>query len=225
MSRVIAIEHLTLDGVMQAPGHPEEDLRDGFPHGGWAASRGQDPVMQEMMGARMSSAWSLLAGRTTYERFAEYWPRQEPNPFTEALNRVQKYVASTTLAEPLAWQNSSLLRGDAGDACCSAQAGRGREPGGVRKRGAGPIADGPRPRRRVRPHAPPTGAGSGPPAVPGFRHAPVRLSAGRVRDNGHRGDHGRVSGHLRLILSSASLRHLMLATSCHRVSCIQGASS
>jgi len=116
MSRVIAIEHLTLDGVMQAPGHPEEDLRDGFPHGGWAASRGQDPVMQEMMGARMSSAWSLLAGRTTYERFAEYWPRQEPNPFTEALNRVQKYVASTTLAEPLAWQNSTLLRGDAGDA-------------------------------------------------------------------------------------------------------------
>jgi dihydrofolate reductase len=115
MGRVIAIEHVTLDGVMQAPGHPEEDPRDGFQHGGWA-NRSQDPAMQEVIGARMSSAWSLLAGRTTYERFADYWPKQEPNPFTEALNNVQKYVASTTLTEPLTWQNSTLLRGDAADA-------------------------------------------------------------------------------------------------------------
>jgi dihydrofolate reductase len=115
MGKVIAIEHLTLDGVMQGPGHPEEDPRDGFQHGGWA-NRSQDPAMQEVIGARMSSAWSLLAGRTTYERFADYWPKQEPNPFTEALNSVQKYVASTTLTEPLPWQNSTLLRGDAADA-------------------------------------------------------------------------------------------------------------
>jgi dihydrofolate reductase len=115
MGKVIAIEHLTLDGVMQAPGHPDEDPRDGFEHGGWANER-QDPAMQEAMGARMSSAWALLAGRTTYERFADYWPKQEPNPFTEALNRVQKYVASTTLTEPLPWQNSILLKGDAADA-------------------------------------------------------------------------------------------------------------
>jgi dihydrofolate reductase len=112
MGKVIVIEHLTLDGVMQAPGHPEEDPRDGFQHGGWA-SRRQDPAMQEVMGAHMSSAWSLLAGRTTYERFAEFWPKQERNPFTEALNSVQKYVASTTLTEPLTWQNSTLLKGDA----------------------------------------------------------------------------------------------------------------
>ena len=112
MGKVIVIEHLTLDGVMQAPGHPEEDPRDGFQHGGWA-SRRQDPAMQEVMGARMSSAWSLLAGRTTYERFADYWPKQERNPFTEALNSAQKYVASTTLSEPLPWQNSTLLKGDA----------------------------------------------------------------------------------------------------------------
>jgi dihydrofolate reductase len=115
MGRVIVIEHLTLDGVMQAPGHPEEDPRDGFRHGGWAR-RGQDPAMQEVMGAHMSSTWSLLAGRTTYERFADYWPKQEPNPFTDALNGVQKYVASTTLTEPLAWENSTLLKGDAADA-------------------------------------------------------------------------------------------------------------
>jgi dihydrofolate reductase len=115
MGKVIVIEHLTLDGVMQAPGHPEEDPRDGFQHGGWANQR-QDPRMQEVMGAHMSSAWSLLSGRTTYERFADYWPKQEPNPFTEALNSVQKYVASTTLTEPLSWQNSTLVRGDVPDA-------------------------------------------------------------------------------------------------------------
>ncbi len=115
MGKVIAIEHLTLDGVMQAPGSPDEDPRDGFRHGGWA-NRSQDPAMQEVMGANMSRTWSLLAGRTTYERFADYWPKQAPNPFTEALERVQKYVASTTLAEPLAWQNSTLLKGDAPDA-------------------------------------------------------------------------------------------------------------
>ena len=115
MGRVVVIEHLTLDGVMQSPGHPDEDPRDGFRHGGWA-SRAQDPALQEVMGARMSSRWSLLAGRTTYERFADYWPRQAPNPFTEALNRVQKYVASTTLTEPLAWQNSTLLKGGATEA-------------------------------------------------------------------------------------------------------------
>ncbi|GIH75312.1 dihydrofolate reductase family protein [Planobispora longispora] len=112
MGKVVVIEHLTLDGVMQAPGHPEEDPRDGFRHGGWA-TRNHDPVMQEVMGASMSSSWSLLAGRTTYERFADYWPRQAPNPFTEALDRAQKYVASTTLTEPLPWQNSTLLKGDA----------------------------------------------------------------------------------------------------------------
>ena len=115
MGKVVVIEHLTLDGVMQAPGHPDEDSRDGFRYGGWA-SRAQDPAMQQVMGTRMSSSWSLLAGRTTYERFADYWPKQGPNPFTEALNRVQKYVASTTLTEPLAWQNSTLLKGDAAEA-------------------------------------------------------------------------------------------------------------
>jgi len=58
----------------------------------------------------------MLAGRTTYEQFADYWPKQGPNPFTDALNSVQKYVASTTLTEPLPWQNSTLLKRDARDA-------------------------------------------------------------------------------------------------------------
>ncbi|MGW0227262.1 dihydrofolate reductase family protein [Actinopolymorpha singaporensis] len=115
MGKVIAVEHLTLDGVMQAPGDRDEDARDGFVHGGWA-SRRQDPVMQKVIGARMGSSWSLLAGRRTYEQFAEYWPAQEPNPYTEALTRARKYVVSTTLTEPLPWQNSVLLKGDAVDA-------------------------------------------------------------------------------------------------------------
>ena len=116
MSRVVVIEHLTLDGVMQAPGRPDEDRRGGFEHGGWARP-GNDPVMQSVMGERMGTSWSLLLGRRTYEDFAAYWPNQpEPNPFTEALNNVQKYVASTTLAEPLAWINSTLLKGDAVEA-------------------------------------------------------------------------------------------------------------
>jgi dihydrofolate reductase len=112
MSKVVVIQHLTLDGVMQAPGHPDEDPRAGFAHGGWAQAD-NDPAMQEVMGARMGPSWSLLLGRVTYERFADFWPRQAPNPFTEALSQVRKYVASTTLAEPLAWENSELLTGDA----------------------------------------------------------------------------------------------------------------
>ena len=116
MSKVVVIEHLTLDGVYQGPGRPDEDRRDGFEYGGWAAAR-NDPAMMEVMGARMGSSWSLLVGRTTYEDFASFWPNQsQPNPFTEVLNNVEKFVASTTLTEPLPWQNSILLKGAAADA-------------------------------------------------------------------------------------------------------------
>ncbi len=111
MGKVIAIEHLTLDGVMQSPGRPDEDTRDGFTYGGWAG-RGQDPAMQQVMGTYMSGSWSLLAGRRTYEDFAAHWPRQAPNPMTDALNRVDKYVVSGTLTGPLGWQNSTLLADD-----------------------------------------------------------------------------------------------------------------
>jgi dihydrofolate reductase len=116
MSKVVVIEHLTLDGVMQGPARPDEDPRDGFEYGGWAAAT-NDPAMQKVIGARMGSSWSLLVGRTTYEDFAKVWSNQsQPNPFTEALDKVEKFVASTTLSEPLPWQNSTLLKGDAADA-------------------------------------------------------------------------------------------------------------
>jgi dihydrofolate reductase len=122
MSALVVIEHLTLDGVMQAPARPDEDMRGGFEHGGWAQAR-NDPAMGEAMGAHMPPGWNLLLGRRTYEDLYGFWPKQtEPNPFTEVLNTVQKYVASTTLAEPLAWTNSTLLKGDAAPAVAKLKA-------------------------------------------------------------------------------------------------------
>jgi dihydrofolate reductase len=115
MSKIVVINHVTLDGVMQAPGRPDEDTRGGFEHGGWAVPN-NDEVMGEVMGRGMAQGGPLLLGRRTYEAFHDFWPKQEDNPFTETLNNAQKYVASTTLSEPLPWSNSTLLRGDVGEA-------------------------------------------------------------------------------------------------------------
>ena len=81
---------------MQAPARPDEDRRGDFEHAGWSAA-GNDPLMAKVIGARMGNSWSLLTGRITYEDFARVWPNRPANPFTEALNRVEKFVASTTL--------------------------------------------------------------------------------------------------------------------------------
>ena len=115
MSKVVVITNLTLDGVMQAPGRPDEDLRGGFEHGGWAVPYSDD-AMGRVMAEGMGKGGALLLGRRTYEDFAGFWPKQQDNPYTEVLNRLQKYVASRTLAEPLPWVNSTLLDGDAADA-------------------------------------------------------------------------------------------------------------
>ena len=116
MRKVVVVNNLTLDGVMQAPGRPDEDRRGGFAHGGWALPY-NDAVMGRVMGERSARGGALLLGRRTYEDFYAYWPNQpEPNPFTAVLNNTQKYVASTTLEEPLPWRNSTLLKGDAAEA-------------------------------------------------------------------------------------------------------------
>jgi dihydrofolate reductase len=112
MAELVLTNHLTLDGVMQAPGRPDEDRRGGFPHGGWAQPN-NDEVMGRVMGERMAGSGALLLGRRTYEDFHAFWPKQETNPFTAVLDRARKYVASTTLEEPLPWSNSTLLAGDA----------------------------------------------------------------------------------------------------------------
>ncbi|MFL6628485.1 MAG: dihydrofolate reductase family protein [Vitreoscilla sp.] len=116
MVKIVAINHFTLDGVIQGPGSPDEDPRDGFEYGGWAGTQ-YDPVLQQTVGARMGSSWSQLAGRRTYEHFSKVWPKMpKPNPFTDILNTVDKFVVSNSLREPLSWENSHLLQGDAADA-------------------------------------------------------------------------------------------------------------
>jgi dihydrofolate reductase len=114
MGNIVVICNLTLDGVMQAPGHPEEDPRDGFTHGGWAAPYSAD-AMGRVMAERSGRQGAMLFGRRTYQRFASFWPAQPDNPFTDVLNKIQKYVVSATLSSPLPWVNSTLLTGDLGD--------------------------------------------------------------------------------------------------------------
>jgi dihydrofolate reductase len=122
MARVVTFTHLTLDGVMQAPGRPDEDPRGGFGFGGWEV-RYMDEVMTGVAAEGMASESALLFGRRTYQDFAGFWPNQPlPNPFTDVLNRSRKYVASRTLSEPLPWANSTLLRGDAGEAVAELKA-------------------------------------------------------------------------------------------------------
>ncbi len=128
MSKVVVTNHLTLDGVMQAPGRPDEDLRGGFGHGGWALPY-NDEVMGRVMGEGMAQGGPLLLGRRTYEAFYGFWPNQKNNPFTEVLNNTQKYVASTTLTEPLPWSNSTLLKGDVAEAVAKLKEQPGKDIG------------------------------------------------------------------------------------------------
>lgn len=113
MARIFVLNHVSLDGVMQAPASPDEDPRNGFRHGGWAMPRGAalglDARPPETIGG-------LLFGRRTYESFYAYWPKQTDSPFTDLLNMMPKYVASRTLTDPLPWQNSTHLPGDAASA-------------------------------------------------------------------------------------------------------------
>lgn len=107
MRKVIVSEFLSLDGVMQAPGNTDE----GFQYGGW-----QIPYFDDVMGTvvdkGLKAAGGLLLGRRTYHHFAGYWPSAPEEQEPELMNDLPKFVASTTLKEPLAWSNSTLLKGD-----------------------------------------------------------------------------------------------------------------
>jgi dihydrofolate reductase len=125
---LIAPAFVTVDGVMQAPGGPDEDPTDGFAHGGWAVNHWDD-TMYSAMGEMFDSPFDLLLGRRTYEIFAAHWPqvgageREErggtasavDDPAATALNSARKYVASRTL-DSVTWNNSVLLEGDVADA-------------------------------------------------------------------------------------------------------------
>jgi dihydrofolate reductase len=114
--KVVVTNHVTLDGVMQAPMGADEDRRGGFEHGGWAAAN-VDEVMAGAMGEGMARDGALLFGRRTYENMAAFWPHQPAdNPYAKVINERRKYVASRTLEGPLAWSNATLLEGDAADA-------------------------------------------------------------------------------------------------------------
>jgi dihydrofolate reductase len=115
MRKIVAFENVTLDGVMQGPGHPDEDRRDGFDRGGWANAYADEESMKAAS-AGMAETGAMLLGRVTYAQFATVWPNQPDNPFGAFLNATRKYVASRTLREPLPWANSVLLDGDAAEA-------------------------------------------------------------------------------------------------------------
>lgn len=112
MSKIVVINNITLDGIMQAPGRADEDTRDGFEHGGWAVPY-NDQVSGQFMGRHMVGTRAILLGRRTYTDFAGFWPKQGDNPFTNVLTAMPKYVASSTLDPEQEWANTIVLRGDA----------------------------------------------------------------------------------------------------------------
>jgi dihydrofolate reductase len=113
MRSITATMHLTLDGVVQGLGRADEDIRRGFPHGGWGR-RFHDDVIAREMGAGMASPGDMLLGRRTWQDFAHVWGRAtDGNPYSAHMNATTKYVVSRTLDDVDDWQNSELLRGDA----------------------------------------------------------------------------------------------------------------
>jgi dihydrofolate reductase len=110
MGKVIVMNGITLDGVMQGPGRPDEDTRDGFAHGGWAVPY-SDEAMVAKMGERMGEDRAFLFGRRTYEQLLASW-NARGGPFKDALNNAGKFVASSSPATKLDWPNSTLLHGD-----------------------------------------------------------------------------------------------------------------
>jgi dihydrofolate reductase len=127
MRKVVVVEWVTLDGVVQAPGHPDEDRDGGFEHGGWHL-RFFDDTSREWVVEGYVQAGGFLFGRRTYLNLAAYWPNAsaEERVIADPLNTKPKYVATRTLTEPLEWQNSTVLSGDAAEAVASLK----REAGG-----------------------------------------------------------------------------------------------
>lgn len=111
MRKIIISTFVSLDGVIQAPGGPEEDTSNGFKWGGWIANH-WDNMMNETMGAAMSQPFDLLLGRRTYEIFAAHWPYIKDDPTADQLNRVHKYAVSSKPLK-LDWAKTTLITGDA----------------------------------------------------------------------------------------------------------------
>ena len=110
MRKLVTVTFVTLDGIMQAPGGPEEDDQGGFKSGGWSVNYWDD-MMGQAMGENFAKKPDLLLGRKTYEIFAAYWPFHEEEPGAENLNGAKKYVVTRTL-DRVDWKNSTLVKGD-----------------------------------------------------------------------------------------------------------------
>ena len=129
MRKLIVNEFVSMDGVAQAPSGQEEDPSGGFAHGGWHNPYAQDERGRAWVMKYIAEMGALVLGRRTYEIFAGYWPNapEEVAVVAEPFNRLPKYVASTTLTEPLAWNNSSLLRPDVATALRALKREDGRD--------------------------------------------------------------------------------------------------
>ena len=110
MRKIVVLSFITLDGVMQAPGGPEEDAADSFPYGGWSVAY-WDEVLEKEMGNQMGQAFNLLLGRKTYDIFAASWPKMDPDSI---INKAKKYVVSSypIPADTDIWKNSIRIDGD-----------------------------------------------------------------------------------------------------------------
>ena len=126
--KIVVMNNVTLDGVMQAPGRADEDTRDDFTFGGWAAKNidRPDPEIGAAMGVRMSQSDGLLFGRRTYEDLMTTW-NARGGMFKDALNAAPKYVVSRTLTDPMPWPNSTLVSGDVVEAVTELRSRPGRE--------------------------------------------------------------------------------------------------
>jgi dihydrofolate reductase len=137
MRKLMVAEGISLDGVMQGPGGPDEDRSGGFEHGGWEMPY-FDEVAASEVGKSMNETGAFLFGRKTYQIMAAYWPNApEDNMFTNILNRSPKFVASTTLVEPLEWAGSTVLKGDVAGAVAALKE---EEGGDIVVLGSGQLA-------------------------------------------------------------------------------------
>lgn len=125
MRKILAITQVTLDGVMQAPGGPEEDPSNGFTHGGWAMPF-VDDAAGEAIGEIIAREFDLLLGRRTYDIWATYWPNHDDNPIGKAFNKATKYVV-THRPDPLDWKPSQPIGGDIVDEVRRLKASEGPE--------------------------------------------------------------------------------------------------
>jgi dihydrofolate reductase len=128
MRKLVVVEWMSLDGVVQAPGYPDEDRDHGFEHGGWHMGYFDD-VSRKRMVESIDEAGGFLLGRRTYEILGSYWPTapEEEQALAQPLNTLPKYVASRTLTEPLEWQSSTLLKGEVAEAVSALKQEEGKD--------------------------------------------------------------------------------------------------